>query len=151
MPASLLALMFSVLIALPGALYLSLAHPAWSALYAFDPAAVPDLVLALAALVQSGAVLGGWWLGALLCRMQRRPLRLAPLAALVLLTAALIPLLAHRLGVYGSYDAHARGAAVGLMDVALGYALIPLLLGKGAAAVFVAVELARDSRRVRLR
>lgn len=151
MPASLPMLAFTGLIAIPEALYLCLAHPAWSWLYALDPAAMPELVLLLLALLQGGAVLGGWWLGALLARAKRRNVRLALIAALGLVVVVLVALLSDRLRIYGSFQAHVAGATVGIMEVALGYALIALVLGKGTASVLVAIELARDSRRARLR
>ena len=57
----------------------------------------------------------------------------------------------YRLLHYGSYGDFRRGILLDLRDVKLGYVLIALILGLGASSAFVALELFRDSRRVRTR
>lgn len=144
-------LVFLGLIALPTALYLYLAHPAWSWLYLVDPAQVPGLMIVPVLVAQAGALLGAWLGGAALIRRQRERALLGALAGLAVAPVVLGALLSGRLGAYGSYQVFEAGAAVGLLEVKLGYVLIAILLGQGASAAYVAVELSRDSRRVRLR
>ena len=60
-------------------------------------------------------------------------------------------LLRERLFSYGSYRDWEGGRALDLMDVKLGYVLAALVPGIVAAAGYVALELFRDSRRVRSR
>lgn len=151
MPAGLLVLMFTGLITMPAACYLYLAHPAWSWLYLLDPAGLSDLLVVPVAIGQAGAVLGAWSLGAVISRRGRPRLLPAVLAAVAVGLAGLILGGADRLGVAGSYQAHAAGLAVGLMESKLGYALIAIIPGQVLAALFVSIELARDSRRARLR
>ena len=151
MPAGLLVLMFAGLIAMPAAFYLYLTHPAWSWLYLLDPAGLSDLLVVPVAIGQASAVLGAWSLGALLCRRGRMRVLPLAIAAVAVILAGLILGLANRLGVAGSYQAQAAGLAAGLMETRLGYALIALTLGQVLAALFVSVELTRDSRRARLR
>lgn len=144
-------LMFLGVIALPTALYLYWAHPAWSWLYLLDPALVPTIMVVPVLVAQGGALLGAWLVGATLIRAERDRALLGALAGAVVALLALGLLFSDRLGSYGSYEVFSAGAAVGLLEVKLGYVLIAILLGLGAAAAFVAVELLRDGRHARLR
>ena len=150
-PAFPLLLMFLGVIALPTALYLYWAHPAWSWLYLLDPALVPTIMVVPVLVVQGGALLGAWLVGAALIRAERVRVLLGVLTGAALALVALGLLLSDRVGSYGSYEVFRAGAAVGLLEVKLGYALIAILLGLGTAAAFVAVELLRDSRHARVR
>ena len=67
---------------------------------------------------------------------------------LFLIVAAVM---SNRLGSYGSYGDFQDGNTFGVLEVKLGYVLMTLAIGVGVAAAFVALELARDSRRVRAR
>lgn len=144
-------LMFLGVIALPTALYLYWAHPAWSWLYLLDPALVPTIMVVPVLVVQGGALLGAWLVGAALTRAERDRVLIGALAGATVVLVALGLLLSDRVGSYGSFEVFSAGRAVGLLEVKLGYALIAILLGLGAAAAFVAVELLRDGRRARLR
>jgi hypothetical protein len=150
-PAFPLVLVFLGLIALPTALYLYWAHPAWSWLYLLDPALVPTIMVVPMLVAQGGALLGAWVVGTALLRADRDRVLFGALAGASVALVALGLLLSDRLGAYGSYEVFMAGVAVGLLEVKLGYVLIAILLGLGAAAAFVAVELLRDGRRVRLR
>jgi hypothetical protein len=150
-PAFPLLLTFLGVIALPTALYLYWAHPAWSWLYLLDPALVPSIMVVPVLVAQGGALLGAWLAGAALIRAERDRVLLGAVAGAVVALVTLGHLLADRLGSYGSYEVFRAGAAVGLLEVKLGYVLIAILLGLGAAAAFVAVELLRDGRRARVR
>jgi hypothetical protein len=144
-------LMFLGVIALPTALYLYWAHPAWSWLYLLDPALVPAIMVVPVLVVQGGALLGAWLAGAALIRAERDRVLIGALAGAGVVLVALGLLLSDRVGSYGSYEVFKAGAAVGLLEVKLGYVLVAILPGLGAAAAFVAVELLRDGRRARLR
>jgi hypothetical protein len=146
-----LVLVFLGLIALPTSLYLYWAHTAWSLLYLFDPARVPAIMVVPVLVVQSVALLGAWLVATALIRANRDRALLGTLAGAIVTLAAMGLLLSSRLGAYGSYQVFEAGAAVGLLEVKLGYVLIAILLGLGAAGAFVAVELLRDGRRVRAR
>lgn len=150
-PASLLLLVFVGLIVVPTTLYLYAAHPAWTWMYMVDPESIPGFAIVPLVVAHSGAILAGWYLGARLIIAQK--FKLASYiagggVALVLLGTALFW---GRLSNYGSYAEYRQGRAIDLMDVKLGYVLVALLLGLVTAASFLAIELVRDSRRVRSR
>ena len=150
-PAFPLVAIFIAVVLTPIALYLYLAHPAWSWLYLVDPGDVPGLAIVPLLVLHGGTVVGGWYLGARLIRTGReKQARWGVLgAAAVVLIATLVGW--GRIGHYGSYRDFHGGRSIALFDVKLGYVLVGLALGIGAAAGYVALELARDSRRVRTR
>lgn len=149
MPIFLMVLMFVGMIRLPMMLYLYLVHPAWSWHYLFDPASLPSAVLLLVVLGQSAVLIGTWFLGAHFAQAHRRRVVMYVLGGCALALVLVLIALSGRLTVYGSHQDHARGLTQNLMDVKLGYVLIPLILGVFAAAAYVCVELVRDARRVR--
>ncbi|ACY16534.1 hypothetical protein [Haliangium ochraceum] len=150
-PAFPLVLSFLGVLCLPVVLYLYFVHPAWSWLYAVDPARVSELVAVPVILTTVLSLLGAWLLGAALVRAGRvRALWIALAAAAAGLALTLL-LGFERLAHYGSYEVFHAQAAADLLEVKLGYALMAVLLGVGAATAFVAGELLRDGRRVRLR
>jgi hypothetical protein len=150
-PAFPLVAIFIAVVLTPIALYLYLAHPSWSWMYLVDPADVPGLAIVPLLVLHGGLVVAGWYLGGRLIRTGREKQ-----ARYGLLGAGLVVLLLSaigwgRIGHYGSYRDFHGGRAIDLFDVKLGYVLVGLALGIGAAAGYVALELARDSRRVRTR
>ena len=151
MPPFVLVLMFVGAIQLPIAIYLYWLHPAWSWLYLIDPAKVPDLVLVLVILVQCGALLGAWYFGAYLLQLGKDRAILYSIVGSAVVVLLLGVIFAGRLMQYGTYQDYEAGRTATLLDVKLGYVLIALVLGAGAAAGFVALELVRNSRRVRAR
>ena len=56
-----------------------------------------------------------------------------------------------RLGHYGTYSEYGQGRSLPIMDVKLGYVLVTLVVGTFVSATILAIELLRDSRRVRSR
>ena len=151
MPAFGYVALFAALILAPTALYLVWAHTAWSWMYVVDPEAVPALAIVPVVIGHAALVLLSWYVGGKLVRAGRRRGVVSSVAvgggALVVGVGAF----AGRLGEYGTFEDFARGTSAGLMDVKLGYVLVVMSLGVGAAAAHVALELVRDSRRVRAR
>ena len=146
-------MMFVGIVVVPFTLYLYAAHPAWMWMYLVDPDRVPGLALIPFLVLHGGMVVAGWYTGARLVRSNKTRAAIYSAgggAALVLLMV--IPLWG-RLGLYGTYEAFIDQPtrALPIMEVKLGYVLVALILGAGAAALFVALELSRDSRRVRSR
>ena len=150
-PAFTLVITFTLIILVPRASYLHLAHPDWTWMYLVEPDNVPGLALLPLLVAHAGAAVAGWYLAARLIRAekQRALVYVAGGGGLVLLLAA--GLLSHRLLHYGTYEQYTGDIALDLMDVKLGYVLVIFVLGTLAAAGFVALELMRDSRRVRTR
>ncbi len=150
-PAFVLVLLFVGAIVAPAALYLHLAHTAWSYLYLLDPDKLPHLAIVPLLAFHGGFVVGGWYLGARLLRADRR--RPAAYVAGIggLCFVASLAIFSARLGSYGTYSDYQNGSTYGLFEVKLGYVLVTLVLAVGVSAGFVALELIRDSRRVRAR
>ncbi len=150
-PAFLLVLTFVGLVLLPAGLYLYIAHPAWTWMYMVDPADVPSLAVVPMLAIHGGAMVAGYYVGGRLIRGDRQRVLVYILAGGVVVLGLMILLLRERLFSYGTYMDWQRNTALDLMDVKLGYVLIALIPGIAAAAGFVALELFRDSRRVRTR
>ena len=150
-PAFPLVGIFIAVVLTPITLYLYLAHPAWSWMYLVAPRDVPGLAIVPLLVGHGGVVVAGWYIGARAVRVGKEKVARIGLAAagVVVLLATLLSW--GRLGRYGTHREFHDGIARDLMDVKLGYVLIGLVLGIGAAAGYVALELARDSRRVRTR
>lgn len=152
-PAFALVAIFVGVVLAPITLYLYLAHPAWSWMYLVDPTNVPGLVVVTLLIAHGGSALGGWYLGVRLIRAGKKKEQIAGyslLGSLVVLLI-LVSLSWGRIGRYGSYDEFHDGRALSLVEVKLGYVLVALTIGTAVAAGFVALELMRDSRRVRAR
>jgi hypothetical protein len=152
-PAFPLVAIFVGVVLTPIALYLYLAHPAWSWMYLVDPDRIPGPAVVPLLLVHGGLVVAGWYAGARLVRAghKKEQIALYALAGGALVCLVAIALAWGRIGRYGSFDEFHEGRALALMEVKLGYVLVALALGVAAAAGFVALELMRDSRRVRAR
>lgn len=150
-PPFVLVLTFMGLVLLPAGLYLYVAHPAWTWMYLVDPEDVPSLAVVPMLAIHGGALIGGYYAGGRLIRADRKNVLLYALAGGWVMFTLTALLLRERLFSYGTYLDWQRNTALDLMDVKLGYVLIALILGIGAAAGFIALELFRDSRRVRTR
>jgi uncharacterized membrane protein YeaQ/YmgE (transglycosylase-associated protein family) len=142
---------FAALMLMPCALYLTWAHPDWSWMYLVDSTKLSVVLAPAWAVVNAGALFAGWAGGGRLVRTghhRRMAIAFAVLGAAIL---ASIVGLSDRLTLYGSYETFAHDVGLGLLEVKLGYVLVVLSLAMTAAAAQVALELARDSRRVRAR
>lgn len=150
-PAFTLVLIFTGIVVLPTTLYFYVAHEAWTWLYLIDPADVPDLAVVPVLVAHGGFLIGGWYLGARLLRQDKRRVAVGIALGCLVMWLILVLVAWGRLSRYGSYAEFHDGQALGLMSVKLGYVLIPLLLGVGVSAGYIALELLRDSRRVQAR
>ena len=150
-PAFLVVLAFTTIVVLPAICYLYLVHCAWSWLYLVDPSKVPSLAIVPILVIHGGALIGGWYFGARLLRVDKQSV----LGYFTIGSGVLFIILAavfhQRLTSYGSYGDYRAGEVLGLLEVKLGYVLLTLIMGIGVAALFVVLELTRDSRRVRAR
>lgn len=139
------------MILIPCALYFYLAHPAWSWLYLVNPSRVPRVAVVTIVAAWGAAVIGAYYGGAWLLRNGKERVLLGAIAVGFALIVLLVILLRHRLLHYGSYEDFARGRALALAQVKLGYVLIAVVIGVCAATAFVGWELRRDGRRAAAR
>ena len=152
-PSFPLVAIFVGVVITPVTLYLYAAHPAWSWMYLVDPSGIPALALLPILVAHGGMAVTGWYVGARLVRAGKKKehIALAALAAAALVAFVSLALGWGRISHYGTYDEFHEGRALALKEVKLGYVLVALVVGVGTAAGFVALELMRDSRRVRAR
>ncbi len=142
-------MVFVVLIVTPFTLYLYALHPAWTWMYMLDPSKLHWLALIPLYVLHGGVVVLGWMGGARLIRVGRPKLALSGAVGLAAFAALLVVPLWGRLGRYGTYVEHQDNRALPIMEVKLGYVLVMLAFGLFVSALFVGVELSRDSHRVR--
>ena len=135
----------------PIALYFYAVHPAWAWMYLFDPkklsgASVLPLMVGHAALV-----IGGWYSASILLRKgyQGALLYVAGAIALVLLIVIVVGI--KRLSTAADYPAWQAQKGVSLFEVQVGWAFVVSLLALFGSAIYIAIELGRDGRRVRAR
>lgn len=116
-------------------------------MYTVNPSDVPGALLPPLLAVHGATLILGWWIGSRVVKAGKATagLYVSLGGAVALLVAALV--LWGRLGRYGSYEEWSDGRAVGVMDVKLGYVLLVIALGMGAAVVLLVAQLLRDSRR----
>ncbi|MBK9037376.1 MAG: hypothetical protein IPL61_40065 [Myxococcales bacterium] len=150
-PAILLVLANAAIITVPIALYFYVVHPAWTAHYLVDPAKVPGLAVVPLVVCHGLVVIGGWYLGAALVRADRARTHLYGTIGVAVAAAVAVAALFPRLVAASSYQAYQDGVVGRLMSVELGWAILVSSVATAAAAVYVAIELSRDSRRVRSR
>ncbi|HET6612747.1 MAG TPA: hypothetical protein VFG83_12195 [Kofleriaceae bacterium] len=150
-PAFGLVAMFGGVIVAPTALYFYWAHPAWSWLYLVDPDDLSTLSLLPLTAIHGGSVIAAWVGGSRLIRRDRARVALYATGGVFAVAVLAALLLRGRVFSYGTYDSFAAGNTLGLWDVKLGYALVPVVVGVTLAAGFVTLELFRDARRVRSR
>ncbi len=144
-------LLHAAAVVAPIALYFYAVHPAWSWMYWFDPrklsgAAVLPLMVGHATLV-----IGGWYTASMLLRAgyQGALLYLAGAVALFLLILVIASF--DRLGTAADFPGWEAKKGVSLFTVRLGFAFLVSLLALFASAIYIAIELSRDGRRVRSR
>jgi hypothetical protein len=150
-PTFLLVLIYLGIVVLPATLYIYLAHTDWAWLYVVDPEDVPALAVVPLLVVHGGLLVLGWYIGARLIRSDRGNLALYGAAGSVLVLLVSVLLLAGRLGAYGSYADFQAGSTARLFKVELGWVLVAVALAFGVSTGYTALELVRDSRRVRAR
>jgi len=150
-PAFLFVVLHAAVVVAPIALYFYAVHPAWAWHYWVDPAHVPGLAIVPLVVGHAGLVIGGWYGGAQLIRHDRRDLALYALGGLALTFVGVTVALAHRLTTSASYEAFHQDHGAGFLQVDLGWAVITSFMATAGSAIYVAIELLRDGRRVRTR
>lgn len=151
-PAFHLVLLHAGAVVAPVALYFYAIHPAWAWMYTVNPerlAAIFSLPLMVG---HAALVVGGWYIASLLLRRGYQGALMYGTGALALMLLIVIIAGFARLSTATDYFGWQSGAdGVPLFAVKLGWAFLVSLLALFGSAIYVAIELGRDGRRVRAR
>lgn len=135
----------------PVALYFYAVHPAWSWMYWVDPKNIAAVAVLPLMVGHAALVIGGWYAAAMFIRRGFQNVVLYAgggiAVMLLILVVAGIPRLSTAADYLG-WQAH-RGTS--LFKVQLGWAFVVSLMALFGSAIYVAIELGRDSRRVQAR
>ncbi len=145
-----MALHASAVIA-PIALYFYAVHPAWSWMYFFDPQKLAGVVVLPLMVGHAGLVIGAWYAASLLIRKGLGGALVYVAGAIALTLLVVIVGGVGRLGTAADFPGYQEHHGVSLFAVRLGWALVISLLAMFGSAVYIAIELGRDSRRVQAR
>jgi len=152
-PAFLYIVLHAGMIVAPIALYFYLVHPEWAWMYLVDPAKLSGLAVLPLVVGHAALVGGGWYAGAFMIRTDRKKPMLYVLGGVAVIALIVVALSWARLSHAATYAGWKLGEAgrVGLFSVELGYAVMVGLLALAGSAVYTALGLIRDRRRVRAR
>lgn len=150
-PAFPLVALHAATVVAPIALYFYAVHPAWSWMYWVDPAKISALAFLPLLVGHAGLVLGGWYLAAVLLRRGFQSAVFYTGGAVVLALLVLVVSSIRRISTAANYLAWGAGQGISVFSVQLGWAFLVSLLALFGSAVYIAIELRRDGRRVRSR
>jgi hypothetical protein len=120
-------------------------------MYLVNPEKVATIAILPLVVAHVGAVAFGWYLGARFIMANKMKVASIVVAAGTFLVLLGVLLMWQRLGNYGTYTEYGQGRSLPIMEVKLGYVLVTLIVGTVVSASILAIELLRDSRRVRSR
>jgi len=134
----------------PVALYFYAVHPAWAWMYWVDPGKLAGVFVLPLMVGHAALVIGGWYVSAWLIRRGLQSALMYVGGVIALFLFVMIVVTINRLATAAEYSGYpAQG--VSLLKVRLGWAFVVALLAMFGSAVYVAIELSRDGRRVRAR
>lgn len=152
-PAFLYVVLHAGMIVAPIALYMYLVHPEWAWMYLVDPAKLSGLAVLPLVVGHAALVGGGWYAGAFMIRTERKKPLLYVVGGVAVLALIMVAVTWARLSHAATYAGFKMGpqGRVGLFSVELGYAVMVALLAITGSAVYTALGLVRDRRRVRVK
>ena len=150
-PAFQLVILHAAAVVAPVALYFYAVHPAWAWMYWVDPAKLASVFVLPLMVGHAGLVVGAWYVSAILIRKGVTGALVYVAGALALTLLVLVVGGMARLSRATDYIGYPRGDGVSLFSVRLGWAFVVAMLALFGSAVYVAIELGRDGRRVRAR
>ena len=150
-PAFQLVILHAAAVVAPVALYFYAVHPAWAWMYWVDPAKLASVFVLPLMVGHAGLVVGAWYVSAILIRKGVTGALVYVAGALALTLLVLVVGGMARLSRATDYIGYPRGDGVSLFSVRLGWAFVVSMLALFGSAVYVAIELGRDGRRVRAR
>jgi hypothetical protein len=150
-PAFPLVVLHAAAVVAPIALYFYAVHPAWAWMYMFDPKKLASIMVLPLMVAHAVFVIGAWYASSILIRKGLQGALLYVGGALALLLLVVVVIGIKRLSTAADYYGYDTTTAVSLFKVQLGWAFAVSLLALFGSAVYVAIELGRDSRRVQAR
>jgi hypothetical protein len=150
-PAFALVALHAAAVVMPVALYFYAVHPAWAWMYWVDPDKLAKVAILPLIVGHAALVVGGWYGASILIRKGYQGALLYAAGAIALILLVLFVAGIHRLDTAAEYQAFKDGQGVSLFNVQLGWAFVVSLLALFGSAIYVAIELGRDGRRVRAR
>ena len=150
-PAFQLVAMHAAAVVAPIALYFYAVHPAWSWMYWIDPTKLAPVAILPLMVGHAGLVIGGWYVASILLRRGYQGALLYGAGAIALVLLILIVGGIRRLSTAADYFGFQASQGTSLFNVQLGWAFVVSLLALFGSAIYIAIELGRDGRRVRSR
>jgi hypothetical protein len=150
-PAFQLVALHAAAVVAPVALYFYAVHPAWSWMYWVNPRRLAGVAVLPLMVGHAGLVIGGWYGAGLLLRRGYLGALLYAASAVALVLLVLVVAGIHRLDTATDYLGWQASQGTSLFAVQLGWAFVVSLLALFGSAIYVAIELGRDGRRVRSR
>lgn len=150
-PAFHLVVLHAAAVVAPLALYFYAVHPAWAWMYWVDPAKLAAVFVLPLMVGHAALVIGGWYVSSLLIRKGLQGALIYVAGAIALFLLVLVVVSINRLSTAADYLGYDAKKGVSLFQVRLGWAFVVSLLALFGSAIYVAIELGRDGRRVRAR
>lgn len=151
-PAFHLVLLHAATVVMPVALYFYAVHPAWAWMYWVNPDRVAGVAVLPLMVGHAALVIGGWYGASFLLRRGYQGALFYVMGAISLILLVLVSLSIGRLSTASDYLGWESGrGGVSLLSVRLGWAFMVSLLALFGSAIYIAIELGRDGRRVRSR
>jgi len=150
-PAFQLVALHAAAVVAPVALYFYAVHPAWSWMYWVNPHRLAGVAVLPLMVGHAGLVVGGWYGAGLLLRRGYQGALLYVAGAIALFLLVLVVAGIRRLSTATDYLGWQTSQGTSLFAVQLGWAFAVSLLALFGSAIYIAIELGRDGRRVRSR
>jgi len=120
-------------------------------MYWVDPSKLAAVFVLPLMVGHAALVIGGWYISALLIRKGYAGALVYAAGAIALFLFVLVAAGINRLSTAADYGGYDAGTGVSLLAVKLGWAFVVSLFALFGSAIYVAIELGRDGRRVRSR
>lgn len=150
-PGFALVVMHAAAVVAPITLYFYAVHPAWSWMYWVDPQKLAGVAVLPLMVGHAGLVIGGWYVAAALIRKGFQSAALYCGGAIAMTLLILVVSGIRRLSTAANYLGWQAHKGTSIFSVQLGWAFMVSLMALFGSAVYVAIELGRDSRRVQSR
>jgi hypothetical protein len=150
-PAFALVVLHAAAVVAPVALYFYAVHPAWAWMYWVNPRKLAGVAVLPLMVGHAALVVGGWYGAGMLLRRGYQGALLYVAGAIALALLVLVVAGMQRITTAADYLGWQTQQGTSLFAVQLGWSFAVSLLALFGSAIYVAIELGRDGRRVRSR